>query len=129
VVDQNNVPKLSYTAFKSLLTELNGHKAKGTVSNLQGFTDIEAYRFVKGGKYKYVVWSSSLKNPPATGETRCNWARNKRVVTLSANKLRTVNFKGKEKLILDNSPKDLNKTAGKIALKVGGQPLVVQVNP
>jgi hypothetical protein len=127
VVDQNNQPKVSYTAFKTLATELNNYKYKGTYSNTAGFAGIEAYRFLNAGKYKYVVWSSTIANQ--SKKSNCSWDRVKRPVTFTATKIRTVNPKGKQKVIVDNSKKDLDKTVGKIAIKVGGQAMVVQINP
>ncbi len=127
VVDQNNQPKLSYKAFQSLATELNGYKFKGVFSNTPGFSGIESYRFLGAGNFKYVVWSASIANK--NKKSNCSWDRNKRTVTFTGTQIRTVNHKGKAKNILDNSKKDLDKTPGRIAVKVGGPPLIVQVTP
>ncbi|MBI4670400.1 MAG: hypothetical protein HY741_01860 [Chloroflexi bacterium] len=127
VVDQNLQPKPSYTAFKTIASELNGLSYRKTLSNKTGFSSIEAYRFVGQGATKIVVWSSSIKSQ--SNKTECAWTRNTKLATFKAKRLRVVSYLGSVKLIKDNSKADKNKTVGQIAIKVGADPLIVQLNP
>ncbi len=128
LVDQNVQPKNSYTAFKTLTTELNGYAFNKAKSGKRGFADVEVYFFKNGAKKKYVVWSSSvtLSDYSVPG---CAWSRNSRKATFKAAKLRVVDYKGKAITIKDNSKRDKDKTVGKIAIMVANDPKVVQINP
>lgn len=125
IVDQNLQPKLSYTALQIIAHELNGLAYAKTLSNKTGFTNVEAYRFGGQGTTKVVIWSSSIKTTSYLPE--CSWSRNTKLATFTAKQLRVVDYLGNVKLIKDNSKADKNKTAGLIAIKVGGDPLIVQV--
>jgi len=131
IVDQNLVPKPSYTSLKTLATELNGYKYKKTLSDTYGFGNVEAYQFKHKKSFKVVAWSNSLNTPPPPDlyDPKCSWRRNPRLATFNAQKLRVVNYLGKAKKVRDNSKKDLNKEVGKISISVMGDPQIIQINP
>lgn len=128
IVDQYSQPKPSFFALKTLITELRGLTYKRNLSNQTGFQDVEAYQFGKKKIVKIVAWSSSLI-PKTDYSQSCSWSRNARLATFSANALRVVDHLGKAKTIKDNSKKDLDKTAGKIAILLTDKPQIVQINP
>ena len=130
IVNQNLQPKPSYTALQTLVTELNGLEYSKTKSNKTGFKGVESYYFVGGGMKKYVVWAFSKANPPDPWvKPECDWPRNTAKATFKATKLRVVNYLGVVKTIKDNSKKDQDPAVGSIAIKVSGDPLIVQINP
>lgn len=123
---EDNSPKKSFTALQTLTTELNGFKLKkGSPGG--GFQSIEAYRFGQGSTIKFVVWSASVGGQPYTPQ--CAWPRNLKTATFDAKTIRVVKDTGKDRTIKDNGNKDQDKTKGKIAITVGGAPLIVQINP
>lgn len=127
LVDQNLQPKKSYTAFQTMTTELNGYTYIKSAGGKRGFAGVEAYFFKSGAKKKYVVWSASIISTSDFPE--CSWARSKRNATFKATKLRVVDYMGKVTTIKDNSKRDKDKTAGKIAITVANDPKFVQINP
>lgn len=127
IVDQNYQRKLAHSALKTLVTELNNYKYNGTLSGQTDFQDIEAYRFASGGKFKYLVLSSSIASQAK--RSNCVWDRNTRLVKFDANSLRVVTYIGKAKTVRDNSKKDLDPAVGRIAIKAGANPQIVQINP
>ncbi len=130
MVDQNLQLKPSYTAMQTLVAELNTFTYNKTYSNKTGFKDVEAYRFKSGGVTKYAVWSSSRKT--VAGEEYkpdCSWTRNKRMVTFKANSIRTVDYLGVTKTIMDNKKGDKDPAVGQVAFKIGTEPKIVQINP
>lgn len=128
IVDQGELPKLSFAALKTLTTELNGFKYRGNWSNSTGFEEVEAYRFAKKQSAKMVVWSASLITKTDYSQA-CSWSRNPRRVTFDAQALRVVDYLGKAKKIKDNSKRDLDSRVGKIAFNVTDKPQIVQLNP
>lgn len=131
IVDQNQVPKPSYTSLQTLATELNGYKYKKTLSDTTGFGNVEAYQFKNKKQIKVVVWSNSLNTPSGNAQyqPKCSWQRNPRIATFSANRLRVVTYMNKAKNIKDNSKKDKNKAVGQIGITVATDPQIVQINP
>lgn len=127
IVDQNFQRKLSHAALKTLVTELNNYKYNGTFTGQPDFQEIEAYRFVSKGLFKYVVVSSSIASQAKT--SNCAWDRNTRVVKFNATSLRVVSYIGKAKTVKDNSKKDLDPAVGRIGIKAGSNPQIVQINP
>jgi hypothetical protein len=127
IVDQNLVRKVSHAALKTLVTELNNYKYKGTHSGQADFHDVEAYRFFGKGSTKYVVVSSSIASQAKS--SNCAWDRNNRVAKFNATTLRTVTMAGKAKTVRDNSKKDSDPAVGRIGIKVGSNPLIVQIDP
>jgi hypothetical protein len=130
IVNQNLQPKSSYTAFQTLSAELNGLNFTKTKSNKSGFKGVEAYYFAGSGAKKYVVWAFSKPNPPDPWvQPECAWPRYTNKATFKATKLRVVNYLGVVKNIKDNSNKDKDPAVGSIAIMVGADPLIVQINP
>lgn len=127
IVDQNYERKVAFFALKTLVTELNNYKYKDTHSGQADFKDVEAYRFFSRGLTKYVIVSSSIASQAK--RSNCAWDRNNRIATFNATTLRVVKLAGKAKTVRDNSKKDLDPAVGRIAVKVGTNPLVVQIDP
>ncbi len=127
IVDINLQRKQAFYALKALAGELNNYKYKGTHSGQADFKDIEAYRFFGQGITKYVIVSSSIADQ--SKESNCSWLRNERVAKFSATKLRVVTHLGKAKNVRDNTKKDLDPAVGRIAIKVGTDPKIVQIYP
>jgi hypothetical protein len=127
VVDQNLQPKPAYTAMQVLVEQLNGFDFNKNLSGKSGFAGVEAYRFKGGGDTKIVVWSSSIRQ--VTYAPDCSWARHKRLATFKGQSIKVVGFMGNEVVITDNSKKDKDKTVGRIAINVNGNPRIVELNP
>ncbi len=129
IVDQNSQPKPSFTALKTLTTELNGYAFKKNMTNKTGLKDVEAYLFKQGKSIKYVVWSASLIKKTDYSQA-CSWSRNPRKASFQAHVLRVVDhLGGKAKKIKDGGKKDLDKRAGYIAISLTDKPQFVQINP
>lgn len=128
IVDENLNPKPSYTALKTIVAELNGVDFSKTKTNKTGFKGLESYLFVGSGAKKFVVWGTPNK-PKEDWKPECSWPRYTNKATFKAKTLRVVNYLGKVKNIKDNSKKDLDPAVGSIAIKVGADPVIVQLNP
>lgn len=127
IVRANLAPKPSFTAMQTLTSQLNGYAFKKNLSNKASFASIEAYRFSQGTTAKIIVWSASHQERPYTAE--CSWARNPKLATFTANKIRVVDYLGKFKTIRDNGNQDRNPADGKISITVTGTPKIVELNP
>jgi hypothetical protein len=128
IVDQNLQPKLSYTALQTMANELDGVTFKKNMTNTTNFSGVEAYSFVGNGMNKFVVWGIGIK-PSDSTIPECAWSRAKKLATFKAKNLRVVTYLGAVKTIQDNSKKDKDPRVGYMAIKVGNNPLIVQLNP
>lgn len=127
LVDENLAVKPSYIALQVLTTELNGFNFSKTFSNKSGFSNVEAYRFKAGATTKYIVWSSKIKS--VTDKPECSWARVTQTAHIKAHSVRIVSSAGVEKIIVDNTKKDKDKTKGIIGIRAKASPQIIQVNP
>lgn len=129
VVDQNLVPKPSYSAYQNLINELDGYVYTGTLTNSTGFEGVEGYRFKNGTQVKAVVWSNALVLP--INFAACATSRSSRKASFGAgvSKLWIVDMMGQSSIINDNGTGDLDTRVGYIAIRVASVPEFVQLNP
>ncbi|MCC7162360.1 MAG: hypothetical protein IT331_07695 [Anaerolineae bacterium] len=108
LIDQAANPKPSYSAYQTMVNQLNGAAFLQPLQVDGG----EGYVFTRDGAGKAVVWSSS-ENPVT--------------LAFSARTLQVVSMYGEIKAITDGSPKDTDPSAGRIGLAVNQFPVYVQV--
>ncbi len=108
LIDQDVNPKPAYTAYQTMVNQLNG------AAYLQplGVEGGEGYVFSQNGVGKAVVWSSS--DTPVT-------------VAFSGKTLQVSSMYGVVKAIVDGAPEDNDPNAGRIGLAIDKYPVYVQV--
>jgi hypothetical protein len=108
LIDQNANPKASFTAFQTMVNQLDGSSFVQALQVQGG----EGYVFSKGPDVKAVVWSET--DAPVT-------------MAFSGSTLQVIDMYGVLKAVLDGSPEDSDSVPGRIGLQVGKFPVYVQV--
>ncbi|MBI4670399.1 MAG: hypothetical protein HY741_01855 [Chloroflexi bacterium] len=111
LLDQNNSPKPAYAAYQTLAHKLTGAQYLDALS-AQGS---EGYLLSQDNAGLAVVWASG--DTPVT-------------IAFSGGALVLTDMYGAERQVLDNSPEDQDRAAGRIGVQVDGNPLYIQAaNP